>query len=206
MDVSEALKLLDVDSISKCDIDYIKKTYKRKIKKCHPDLEAFKDIQRDTSINPTSLGEALVILKKEFNRLKNSEDREQFYNEYKNIEKPILITLEDILNVYKNIKSYDKLSEEITKERLNLNNFMFSLDLHINVAGRNEVKEYSLRKIHGDKYNIGYEVYCNKGDTVEVKILDICKEVVMNLDRYVLHFNFNYLVDINLVLDRKDAL
>lgn len=203
MDVTEALSVLGIDSIDKCNLKYIRKSYKNKIKTCHPDLG--NDIEyQNLRVGPHELGAALLILKEKLEKLNSSSNIEQFYNEYKYQKGQIVISLNDILNVYKNNIVYDSLGIELTKQRLKSENIIFTLDVQFKIKGLSEIKTYRIKKVLNDTYTIVYDIFCDIGDTVEISMLDITKNIVINSNRCTLNFNFDFLINVQLVVDRKE--
>lgn len=203
MGIGYALKLLDIKDYSRIDMKMLRSAYITKMKECHPDLLT------GTEDKAKNVGLAYEVLKDIIGKTSTREELQHILNmESKDIKrsKQRIIAVEDIVKVYKGMDVFDSAGTQITKASLREGNVTISVDVQISLNGETLVKNYLLTKTISDKYAIAYELCCRLGDRIQVKILDQIKDIEVKSSRSLLHYSFNYLVEINLSIDRKDSI
>lgn len=202
MSISTAMRLLDVDSPKKLNYSYIRRIYKRKMKIHHPDLK-----KSDEEFSEShKLGEAFLILKSEIENIKNEKEAEHLFNMNRDITNSVIVDLSDIINVYKGKEVFDSNGNRITKEKLKNENTIINVELAVEFSGQQYTQKYEVKKEFSDRYTLYYNVICDIGEELSVKILDKEINISIQYNRVILQYNFDYIVNITLIIDRKDRL
>lgn len=185
MRVEEALKIIGIKR------DYtkkeLKKAYRDKMKKVHPD-----NIDRDVSISASSVNEAYNLLLKVDNKIEE---------EYKS--KAEIISLDDMLILLKR-KEVTIKGKKIQYKDLKDMSIIIEIEIKYKFNGADYREKVKVSRNIKDEYFIDLEIYsANEIDNLIIKVLDKEYKIDKLKNRYMLCINLDYYMSIIMNIVRK---
>lgn len=201
MDLQEAMKILGISDISKLEAEHIRKLYRIKIKKVHPDLGGNSE---DT-----------IRLNKAYKLLIKSSRKLQEYTEYTNAKYPhrdtIELRLNQLINIYsgesvKTIRYGDNTIVEVDRKSILRNRVVIPIKVTVKINDNGTVTErlierrliYNSRDIYDIDINLN-ELDIQIGSMIEVDV-GVGKQGIKSiaiLDKFII---FTMTLDYNIKL------
>ena len=193
MNYYDALRVFSIDNVTDLSQDNLKKIYRKLAKKWHPDVcgsdEKYKEIQAAYEILRKNIKELGIN-----NLAQNTLKKES-----------IIVTLESLVNLFKNNQPIRFGKKEINKFNINNHEVYIGIDIRLNIDGIDTNSYFVKPRSNRDDYIINIEIPdtdLTREVDITLKMLDKTVNCTMNGIRKNVRFNFDYIAQVTVALQR----